>query len=519
MKNNKRILMVAAENDFLPGAKVGGVADVIRDLPPAIVALGAEVDVVLPSYGFLARLPGLNIVAEYEVSFGGSTHQVVLLLQTQKNGGASNYIIHHPAFSPSGETVYCNDHDRPFATDATKFAFFCAALGKALLDGALARPDVLHCHDWHTAFLLILIEFSPALQTLKTIRSVFTIHNLAMQGVRPLRGDSSSLETWYPDLHYDGQSICDPVNPHCVNPMRAAILLADKVHTVSPTYAEEILQPSDKINGLYGGEGLQDDLNGRSATGDLVGIINGSEYPKGARYADPAKKKVVALAEECLVTWASHQSELSSAHFVADKRLDYWAHKKSRGFTVTSVGRITEQKAKLLSTYVASGKTALETMLDTLSDRDQLILLGTGDAVYEDFLLRVSGRYSNFIFLNGYSHALSLYLYRYGDLFLMPSSFEPCGISQMLAMRAGQPCLVNSVGGLKDTVEHNKTGFCFSGGSAVEQAESMAGEFKRVRTLFDEEPEAWKKMMRAAGDVRFTWQQSAQSYMQELYTQ
>ncbi|WP_246434645.1 glycogen synthase [Teredinibacter haidensis] len=517
MSDRKRILMVAAENDSLPGVKVGGVADVIRDLPPALVALDLTVDVVVPSYGFLARLPEQDNIAEIEVAFSGSIHRVNLFRQQRTNGGAVNYILHHPAFAPQGEAVYCNDAEHPFATDATKFSFFCASVARALIEGHLPWPNILHCHDWHTAFLLILIRFSPAFSRLQSINTVYTIHNLAMQGVRPFKGDDSAFENWYPDMHYDGQAICDLANPHCVNPMRAAINLADKVHTVSPAYAEEILQPSNTLNGIYGGEGLENDLYRRYLQGSLIGIINGCEYPKNARYASPAKKKVIATAQEDLIAWASHKAELGGAHFVADKRLHHWSQKKSRGFVVTSVGRITEQKAKLLSTFVSNGKTALETMLDKLDDKDQFILLGSGDKNYEDFLLRVSGKYTNFVFLNGYSHELSLNLYRYGDLFLMPSSFEPCGISQMLAMRAGQPCLVNMVGGLKDTVTHNQTGFCFSGDSAGQQAQAMVEEFVRLRNLFEQEPDQWKKISQAASEVRFTWQKSAETYISALY--
>jgi len=517
MTDKKHILMVAAENDFLPGAKVGGVADVLRDLPPALVKQGQSVDVVVPSYGFLARLPGLRTVAEFDVHFAGFGQRVMLLKTEQSNGGAVNYIMHSPALAPKGETVYCNDSYGPFATDATKFAFFCACIAKALSEGIFPRPDVIHCHDWHSAFLLILLRFLPELEAFGNIRSVYTIHNLAMQGVRPFRDDDSSFESWYPSLHYNGQLICDLHNPHCVNPMRAAILLADKVHTVSATYADEILQTSDHANGIFGGEGLESDLCVRAQQGDLLGIINGSEYPKGARYAAPAKKKVLSLAQNALVLWASKQSHMSSAHFVAEKRLQHWALKKTRGFTLTSVGRVTDQKVRLLATFVAPGKTALEAMLDSLGDKGQFILLGSGEQHYEEFLLGVSGRHENFIFLNGYSHELSLNLYRYGDLFVMPSSFEPCGISQMLSMRAGQPCLANQVGGLKDTIKSNVTGFCFAGENAVAQAKALVEAFNQAKTLYETKPEQWKKIATAAADVRFTWEQSARQYVEQLY--
>jgi len=510
--------MIAAENDFLPGAKVGGVGDVIRDLPPALVMQGEVVDVVLPSYGFLVRLAGMELSGEVQVFFSGVEYSVEVYRYQHTNGGATNYVLHHSAFAPNGESVYCNDDDnRPFATDATKYALFCAAVAQSLIASVLPRPNVLHCHDWHTAFLLILIRYSSTYSSLSSIKTVFTIHNLALQGVRPFKGDDSSLESWYPNMHYDGSVISDTVNPHCLNPMRAAILLADRLHTVSPSYAKEVLQASDYDNGIYGGEGLERDLLYRHEKGDLFGIINGCEYPKGARYASPAKKKLCGVASECLVVWASKVAVLASAHFVADKRLQQWLAKKSRGFTLCSIGRVTEQKVKILATRLSDGKTALEHLLILLGDKNQFLMLGSGDNDYEDYLVSVSGQYSNFIFLNGYSHDLSLDLYRYGDLFLMPSSFEPCGISQMLAMRAAQPCLVNSVGGLKDTVIHDKTGFCFSGNTAREQAEAMLAQVKRLLVLHEEDPSKWKAIVHAAADSRFTWEQSAKDYVNLLY--
>ncbi|WP_240312057.1 glycogen synthase [Teredinibacter turnerae] len=516
MNYDKRVLMIAAENDALRGAKVGGVADVLRDIPAALTGIGTSVDVIIPSYGFLARLPDIEICTEFNVFFGGVNSRVQLF-KVPSESGVSNYILHHPAFAPQGEVVYCNDEHQPFATDATKFAFFCLAVAEALRLGAIARPDVIHCHDWHSAFLLILLRFAPEYKSFDEIRTVYTIHNLAMQGVRPFKNDPSSLEAWYPQLYYDGLQICDTHNPFCVNPMRAAIRLADRVHTVSPTYAEEILRPSNHPLGIYGGEGLEGDLQQRSDAGELIGIINGCEYPKGVRYAAPAKKKLVSVAQESLVQWASRSPVLASAHFVASKRLQQWAAKKTRGFNVTFVGRLTEQKAALLVTRLPSGKLALEEMLDALGDRGQFIMLGSGSSYLEEAMLKLSGDYENFIFLNGFSAELSLNIYRYGDLFLMPSSFEPCGISQMLAMRAGQPCLVNGVGGLRDTVDHQKTGFCFNGENAQAQAQAMLIEFCRILSVHESDPKSVKDVGAAAAEVRFDWQAVAERYVNELY--
>ncbi len=520
--------MVAAENDALPGGKVGGIGDVIRDLPHALTEEGLAVDVVIPSYGFLARLNNLEETGRYSVQFAGFPHEVVLYRVTNHPNHVSNYIIDHPAFAPHGETIYCDDPDwQPFATDATKFAMFCAAVAQGLKEGFLPFPDVLHCHDWHTGFLLLLREYSNSFKRLETIPAVYTIHNLGMQGVRPLKGDASSLEAWYPDLPYDGRVISDPDNPHCINPMRTAILLADKVHTVSPTYAEEIQQPSNYKKGVYGGERLETDLRARAEEGALIGILNGCEYPDGKRYLKSSARKIADLAEKELISWAGRDRHLRTAHWVAEKRLTGWAGSKGKNFTASYVGRITDQKVRLFQTRVPGGKTVLESILDKLKSLKSadgetvtgyMLLLGSGGEHFENFFTATAARYENFIFLNGYSDALSHMVYCYGDIFLMPSSYEPCGISQMLAMRAGQPCLVNSVGGLKDTVRDEENGFVFSGADIGHQAQAMLKKFDAVVDLYLKNKSAWDKIRRSASTTRFTWQNTARQYMKQLYS-
>lgn len=524
----KRILMVAAENDALPGGKVGGIGDVIRDLPHALTNEGLAVDVVIPSYGFLARLDNLEEVGRYSVHFAGFPQQVILHRVTGQSSEVNNYIVDHPGFAPQGEKIYCDDPDwQPFATDATKFALFCAAVAQALKDGILPFPDVLHCHDWHTAFLLVLRQYSTSFKKLKTIPAIFTIHNLAMQGIRPLKGDASSLESWYPDLPYDGRIISDPDNPHCINPMRAAILLADKVHTVSQTYAKEIQLPGNHKKGIYGGEGLEADLGGRADDGALIGILNGSEYPAGQRYTKPTRKKIASLVENELLAWAGKDRYLRSAHWIAEKRLAHWMKYKGDTFTTTYVGRITDQKVRLFQTRLRGGKTVLEAILTRLqaikSQEGEtiggyMLWLGSGNEQLESFFAATAGRFENFIYLNGYSDALSHMVYCYGDLFLMPSSFEPCGISQMLAMRAGQPCLVNGVGGLKDTVRDNENGFVFSGPDIQHQAQAMLDKFDEAINLFLTDKTSWESIRQIAGRSRFTWRDTAIQYIKQLYT-
>jgi len=518
MNKTKRILMVAAENDALPGAKVGGVGDVLRDLPKALIREGGGVDTVIPSYGFLARLEGLENLGSVNVKFAGHLHDVDILRLQGGGTDADHYILHCEEFSKKGESVYFDDgHGRPFASDASKFAFFSSCVAQALLWGLIPKPDVLHCHDWHTAFLLILIRFGFEFVSLKDIRTVFTIHNLAMQGIRPYEGDESSFNEWFPDLRYSLDKLSDPRYPDCVNPMRAGILLADRVHTVSPSYAEEILKPSRPELGIYGGDGLENDLKERTDRGEVSGILNGCEYPDNLDTTPLSKSKLVKLILRSVELWASRSKLMPSTHWLAGKSVAVWQAKRVSGVTITSVGRLTEQKARILSTPMKNGKSGLQGILDILGKSGTMIILGSGNPELETFISQASAENDNLIFLNGYSDELSKALYNYGDLFLMPSSFEPCGISQMLAMRAGQPCLVNSVGGLKDTVNHMETGFVFAGDTVEQQAEAMVKLFEEVLSLFKNDKKAIEDISTAALAKRFTWVDSADHFLEELY--
>ncbi|MGR8918799.1 MAG: glycogen synthase, partial [Gammaproteobacteria bacterium] len=466
--------MVAAENDALPGLKVGGIGDVLRDLPPALAELGCSVTVVTPAYGLLDALPEPRRLATVEAGFRGVSHHVELY---EVNGGGAgprvrHLVLDHAAFSPCGRgEIYCNDAaDAPFATDASKFALFSDAVAEGLVQGSLGAFDVLHLHDWHTALVLLLARYQAAFRSLRELRSVFTVHNLGLQGVRPLRGDSSSLETWYPGLRYDRGVVSDPRWPDCVNPMAVGIRLADVVHTVSPSYAEEIVLPSAvAARGYHGGEGLEADLADAQSAQRLHGFLNGCEYPEST--AAPRNWDALrALMDQEILRWSGEEARLSSAHFIARSRLAALPAVRP-AVLLTSVGRITEQKMRLLHEPTSSGRPALDALLDLLGDDGRMIVLGSGDAALEQFLVQTSARRDNLIYLRGYSDALSGELYGAGDLFVMPSSYEPCGISQMLALRAGQPCLVHAVGGLRDTVTAGVNGFVFGGDSLTAQAD------------------------------------------------
>ncbi len=516
------ILMIAAENDSLPGGKVGGIGDVLRDIPPALAAAGQQVHVVTPGYQKFSTLPGAEHIGNLKVFFASRVERVDIFSvpARQPREGVNLWILEHPLFAAGGAgNIYCDDPpERPFATDATKFALFSAAVGTAILENVFGELQQLHLHDWHASMLAVLRAFDPVYKGLKKIPSVYSIHNLALQGVRPLGGDDSSLAAWFPNLDYQVERINDPAAPHCINLMRAGINLSDKIHAVSPSYAREILLPSDKQAGFFGGEGLHQDLCRAAEEGRLYGILNGCEYPEKTGQNESFQ----TLLEHCeneILRWIGSRDVVDSEHFIASRRLAQWLKTPASQdkFLLTSVGRLTDQKVLLLQQVLSDGRSALEHCLDQLGDTGLLIMIGSGAHELERFITRIAGSYNNILFLKGYSDALAQSLYLSGDLFLMPSSFEPCGISQMLAMRAGQPCLVHAVGGLNDTVQDGKNGFVFQGEGLEGQALAMIDGLKQALEVYRNRPKQWQKIATAAGQARFLWKHAAQKYIEQLY--
>ena len=513
------IVMVAAENGAIEGGKVGGIGDVVRDIPIALAETGHTVHVVCPAYGLFSQRPAATLKTGLSVGFAGTQETVQVFSYTSPHKNVKFWVLDHPIFAAGGAgAVYCNDPDnRPFATDASKFALFCAAVAEATLKDVFASVDVLHLHDWHAAMVAILAKYDPHYKSLNSSRFVYTIHNLALQGVRPFDGDSSSLEAWFPKLNYDQNDIADPRATNCINPMRAGINLSDRVHAVSPTYAREILVPSSIEQGYFGGEGLENDLQAAAAENRLHGILNGCEYPPKQAASKRCLAEVLLGFENQVIEWIGKKSVADSAHVIALHRIAQQQIKPlpEDALLVTSVGRITDQKMSLLRQTLASGKSALQELLDVLGNNGSLILLGSGDSHYEQFLSWIASRNSNLLYLQGYSEDIAEKLYQRGDLFLMPSSFEPCGISQMVAMRAGQPCLVHSIGGLRDTVIDNKNGFSFSGNSMQEQAQNMVQRFAEVLKI--KKQKKWQTICKQAAKERFLWSSAAEQYTSLLY--
>lgn len=499
----------------MQGGKVGGVGDVVRELPAALVNVGWQATVLTPAYGMLHELPKAKSLGSINIEFRGVITAVEIFDIPGSEQQVRNIVFEHPNFSPLGPgQIYCSDAtDRPFAADANKFAFFCAAAA-AWINQLLVGPDVVHCHDWHAATYTVLRAYRPDYQRLRDIRTVFTIHNLAYQGTRPVGGDESALESWFPGLPFEHSAISDPLHADCFNPMAAAIRLADKISTVSPTYAEEICEPSNAAIGFVGGEGLENDLTDARTDGRLVGILNGCNYERsiGRR---PGWQRILDLAAEQVVAWAD-AAPSNRIHAVALQGLKSLPRRRPVHL-LSSVGRLVGQKASLLFEQLPNGRTTLDTILDDLGSKGVLIVLGSGEKSYERRMLEVAERTNNLLFLCGYSETLAQPLYRAGDLFLMPSSFEPCGISQMLAMRAMQPCVVHGVGGLRDTVIDKHSGFVFAGDTPQQQAINFVATVKRALTIKTDRNQDWQKICIRAAAARFSWTESARNTIEHLY--
>jgi starch synthase len=479
----------------------------------ALAAHGWQATVLTPSYGKFHATPGATELAPVPVVFRGDTLTVRVFELLAAS--VRTILFEHELLAPTtpGRIYHDDVAARPYATDANKFSLFCAAAA-SWIDALPTAPDAIHLHDWHAAYYLLHREYSSATARLQQIRTVFTIHNLAYQGQRPLRGDESSLEAWFPEMQYEADALRDPEADDCINPMAFAIRCADRVNTVSPTYAEEIQCPSNPATGFIGGEGLERDLVAAAEAGRLAGILNGCDYSVslGRR---PGWQRLVIAARETLNAWLEKDPD-AAVHELAMANLT--ALPKRRPLHVlTSVGRLVAQKMQLLLQPLADGRTALEHILEGLGRQGIMLLLGSGDKDYEHQLYRIAQTNPKLIFLRGYAEEFGNLMYHGGDLFLMPSSFEPCGISQMLAMRAGQPCVVHGVGGLHDTVESGVTGFVFAGRTPLDQGTAFVDAVERALDFRHDHPNRWQTMRDKAAAQRFDWVSSAQQYIEQMY--
>lgn len=469
-----KIAIIAAE--IAPWAKVGGLADVIGALPAAFRAAGAEPVVIVPGYKSILEAVHTRPVARgLSVTIDGGREEFSILEASDARGVPMQLIAHDGYFEREG--IYGAD-SRDYPDNLRRFIFFARAAAHA---AALLKPDVVHAHDWHAASAPIVMRADPALAgQFKRTLTVFTIHNLAFQGIGTrndfdLLGIAPSLFSI--DVEFYGQT----------NLLKGAIRIADGATTVSPTYAHEVTSNPELGFGL---EGVLSEKNGR-----FVGILNGADYHEW----DPAHDELIA-------------SKYSPAHLdgklVCKRALLDMAGLQYRDSVplVGMVSRMTSQK----------GFDLLHDALDEVMRLDlQLVILASGDPLMEKFFRGAEDRYRGQLrvmlsFNNGSAHRVQAGC----DAFLMPSRFEPCGLTQMYALRYGSAPVVRATGGLRDTVSEfnpasgSGNGFVFERYAASEMVAALA----RMIKVYNDRA-AWQRLMINAYAADFSWERAAKSYL------
>ncbi len=476
----KNILFVASE--CVPFVKTGGLADVIGSLPKYIDKELFDVRVILPNYLCISETyrSQMQYVTHYYTDFCNRNQYVGV--EELVYEGVKFYFI-DSEFYFGGSWPYHNMYE-----DIEKFAFFSKQVLSCLpLIGF--RPDIIHCHDWQAG--LVPVYLNDSFQGdlfFMGIKTIMTIHNLKFQGewhyksIQHFTGLSDYYFTYDKLLSYENGNL-----------LKGGLVYSDIITTVSKTYAEEIKTE-------FYGEGLNGLLTARS--NDLVGIVNGLDYTE----YNPAKDKFVP-------------NTYSIAKVHEKKGLNKLALQKELGlevdeskFMIGIVSRLTAQK----------GFDLIECVIDQIMTEDtQLVVLGTGEYHFEDMFRKLQEKYPNQVSANiFYSEEMSHKIYAASDAFLMPSLFEPCGLSQLMSLRYGTIPIVRETGGLKDTVEpyneykNRGTGFSFANYNAHEMADIVR---YAKQTYFNRKAD-WKKMMERAMRKDFSWKASAKKY-EELFTE
>lgn len=479
--SSKKMQIVFASAECAPFVKTGGLGDVAGSLPAALVRAGAEVIVMVPKYATIKDeyKSQMEHFSDFYVSLGWRNEYCGL--EKLEHDGVTYMFI-------DNERYFARDYPYGFFDDGERFAFFSKAITESLQHlPAGFECDILHCNDWQTALAPVFLrEFYQGLPLYDRVKTVFSIHNVAFQG----QFSDTVMEDILGVAHIPAaasQLRCDACS---INYMLGALRYADAITTVSPTYANEIQTPEF-------GEGLDGVLRERSYA--LQGILNGIDVAG----FDPAKDKRIA---------ANYTVEDRSGKAVCKAKLQEELGLEVRDDRplMVMVTRLTRQKGMDLVMY------ALDRIL---SGGVQVAVLGTGDRDYEDGLRYFQDKYPGTMAARiEFDPALSQRMYAAADMFLMPSKFEPCGLSQIIAMRYGTLPIVRETGGLKDTViPYNEftgegTGFSFSNFNGDEMGDAV---FRAARLFWDNR-EAWNQLVTQAMSQDFSWTRSADKYL-DLY--
>lgn len=479
--SSKKMQIVFASAECAPFVKTGGLGDVAGSLPAALVRAGAEVIVMVPKYATIKDeyKAQMEHFSDFYVSLGWRNEYCGL--EKLEHDGVTYMFI-------DNERYFARDYPYSFFDDGERFAFFSKAITESLQHlPAGFECDILHCNDWQTALAPVFLrEFYQGLPLYDRVKTVFSIHNVAFQG----QFSDTVMEDILGVAHIPAaasQLRCDACS---INYMLGALRYADAITTVSPTYANEIQTPEF-------GEGLDGVLRERSYA--LQGILNGIDVAG----FDPATDKRIA---------ANYTVEDRSGKAVCKAKLQEELGLEVRDDRplMVMVTRLTRQKGMDLVMY------ALDRIL---AGGVQVAVLGTGDRDYEDGLRYFQDKYPGTMAARiEFDPALSQRMYAAADMFLMPSKFEPCGLSQIIAMRYGTLPIVRETGGLKDTVKpYNEftgegTGFSFSNFNGDEMGDAV---FRAARLFWDNR-EAWNQLVTQAMSQDFSWTRSADKYL-DLY--
>ena len=478
-----KIVMFAAE--AVPYAKVGGLADVVGALPKALAKLGAQLVTVIPAHRTIdfrkfqikrcAEVPG------FDVPMKASVERAEVFQARNPESGVDVFLIGSRAYF-NRSTIYDDPETREgYADNMERFVFFMKS-GLELVSRLGLPVDIIHCHDSHTALIPGMINVNHRSHPLfARVGTLLTIHNLAHQGLYPKDAlDYAGIDPghFYPTspFEYWGK----------VNFMKAGILCADKVNTVSQTYSVEIRTDHEF------GMGLEGILNDRKE--DLSGIVNGIDYDEWNPETDP------------LIPARFSSRDLSGKEKCKRHLLEQFGL-PGRGDRVPLIGiisRLADQKGFDLIEEAAEEITALDM---------QLVVLGTGQEKYHDLFTRIARQYPDKVGIRlAFDNALAHQIEAGCDLFLMPSKFEPCGLNQLYSLRYGTIPVVRATGGLADTVAgydgDGGTGFCFSGYTA----EEMMAAIRKALAAYSDRAR-WQALMLQAMSQDWSWDRSAREYM------
>ncbi len=471
-----KVAIVAAE--ISPWAKVGGLADVIGALPGAFRKAGAEPLLILPGYRtILSAVKAKRLASDIPIRLGDREEWFSVML-AQDRGGVPMYLIEHPGFFDRAGIYGENGKDYP--DTLLRYIFFGRAA--ATVAAEWTKPDVVHAHDWHAAAAPIVLRADPALAGKLNAILVFTIHNLAFQGILesrdfPLLGISPSYFT-IDGLEFYGR----------VNLMKGAVVLSDGASTVSSGYAREVRDDTDLGFGLEGVLRYKGDR--------FIGILNGADYSEW----NPAVDTIIAAK------YSPDRPEGKRA-CARDLRAAVALRPREGAPLVGMVSRMTAQK----------GFDLLRDGLDRVMELDlQLVILGSGDPVMEQFFRDAETRYPDRLrvvlqFDNAMAHRIQAGC----DAFLMPSQFEPCGLTQMYALKYGTVPVVRATGGLRDTVTEFDPSTGMGDGFVFEayEVDGLVGALARMARVFRNRPQ-WQRLVANCFGCDFSWEHAARNYLE-----